>query len=165
MSKSFNVILRSSDKRNGDNNNYEITIPFSRMKKYSKLKVRSSWWNKTADYQTISGGYVKTMCEVRINFQSSSYDSREKTTNYLTLGIANLTGTGTNMRYWYDTGNSFEHVIDYPSSDVVNVQVRAVLPQASGTYFFVQSNGTTNDLTDCSEHVLYLEFTGIEEEN
>lgn len=162
MSKSFTVILRSANKRSGNNNNYEIVVPFLRNKNYDKLALRSAFYTKPNDYQDITGGYTKRQCEVRLNFpNNSSFDSREQTANFLTLGIANQAGTTTNIHYWYDVSQSFQHVIDYPSSDTINVQVRAINTQASGTNFFVMSNGTTNDLTDMGEHYLYLEFTGI----
>jgi hypothetical protein len=162
---SFTIVIKSSDKISGTNNNFNVMVPFTSMQpNYKKLKIRSSWQTLAGDYQNV-GTYYKSNCEVRLvlpsNRSTSSYDTSDRNTNYLSLGIASQSGATTSIRYYYDIGNSFEHIIDYPTTDYFQVQVKAVYPQSSGTTFHVLSNGTASDQTDMGSHYLYLECTGL----
>lgn len=175
-------VIRSENKIRGNNNNYEIVVPFRRRlpSEFSKFRLRSSFYLTSGDYSDFSVlgvSYYKTACEVRVNFANGrNYDTDAPFKSQLTLGFANRTdlreyvGSGNNIDadsfMEYKLNDSIVHVVDYPTSESLNVQIWNVNTQFSASDLLVVSrdNGTGDlqDGTDCTDSILVLEFTGIE---
>lgn len=174
-------VIRSENKIRGNNNNYEIVVPFSRRLPhgYTKFQLRSSFLLTAGDYRDfIAGGtdYYKQMCEVRVNLTNGrNYDTEAPFKSQLTLGFGQRVslpenvGSTNNLEgksyIEYKLTDSIVHIVDYPTSDSLTVQVWNVDVQFSNSDLLVASEevgGTLQDDNDCTPHVLVLEFTGLE---
>jgi hypothetical protein len=175
-------VIRSENKIRGNNNNYEIVVPFTRRLPhgFNKFQLRSSFYLYAGDYIdfSIAGvNYFKAGCEVRINFANGrNYDTDAPFKSQLTLGFANrevlpnFLGNNNNIDskgvMEYKLIDSITHIVDYPTSELLNVQIWNINVQfgASDLLTTAVDNGTGDlvDGQDCTDSIIVLEFTGVE---
>ena len=165
MSETITVTIRSKNKLSGDNNNYNVLVPFRRLNKYKKIQLRSSFYLLGGDYtdfESSGTGYFKNLCEVRISFPNTNHDTNEISKYGLTLGIGERVDiTTTESILKFNVSDSLVHIIDFPTEENISVQILTVNDQVTGNKFFTTTNVATDD-DDCTENILVLEITGIE---